>query len=93
MSKKKRKFRKSKAERRSWWYSLTPEQQDKYIKGIVEKKAKVRLQKSKKFMKKLGKKFDCNLCIHKLTQSCTDERKEGCEYFFDAKTGSAIRGK
>lgn len=75
--------RKTKKQRQSWWNSLTPEQQDYHLSRWQSDKSAKRKAKSRIIMKKLGLSYDCQKCIHGLTQSCTDTLKNGCIYFAD----------
>ncbi len=80
---------KTKKQRQQWWANLSNEDRSAYLDRILEKKAEKRRAKSIKLMK--NKHFDCKLCIHSLTQSCTDNLKNGCEYFYDASIRREIK--
>ncbi len=73
----------STVETRKWWYSLTPEQQSKFVDKKVEEKRIKRNRLMAKSMIRLKLSFDCRKCIHCLTKNCTDRPKRGCLYFAD----------
>ena len=74
---------KTKVEKRKWWNKLNTEQQNSFISKKVEDKRLKRNRETAKSMKRLKLSFDCKLCIHGLTESCTDRPKNGCLYFAD----------
>jgi hypothetical protein len=78
-------YQKSKAARRKWWKSLTPQQQFDYIEKIVEAKTVKRIQKSKRIMKQYGQKYKCSKCFHGKLGCCTDNLPNGCEYWYNPK--------
>lgn len=51
MKRKHKTYRKSKEQRRKWWFSLTPEQQGEYIKRRQAKKTKERAKMPKRVQK------------------------------------------
>ena len=46
-------------------------------------KSRLRLIRSINLMKRYPGQYNCKNCIHGLTESCTDNLKNGCEYFED----------
>jgi len=79
---KRKKKPKSKKERQNWWYSLTPEEQNKYIEGIQNKKA----QKNRiRDARKATKEKNCLTCFHYKVKACDGvSDKYSCKYWFDA---------
>ena len=69
---------KTKVEKRKWWNKLNAEQQNSFISKKVEDKRLKRNRETAKSMKRLKLSFYCKLCIHGLTESCTDRPKNGC---------------
>ena len=74
---------KTKSQRRNWWNSLRPEEQDKFISKKAAERTKRNIKKNEKLMEKLKLSFDCKKCIHGIINSCTDRPKGGCVYFAD----------
>uniref|UniRef100_A0A6M3KNN5 Uncharacterized protein n=1 Tax=viral metagenome TaxID=1070528 RepID=A0A6M3KNN5_9ZZZZ len=74
----------SKKQRQNWWKGLSPKDQESYISALQEKKRLKRQKKHQQIMKRSNLSFDCSKCIHGTTESCTDQPKDGCIYFFDA---------
>lgn len=66
---------------------MSSEQQQKYIEKIIEAKRVKRMQRTLKKMRKFGDKYQCSECFHRKTKSCTDDLPNGCENYFNAKTG------
>jgi hypothetical protein len=88
-----RKKRKKKLTRgQIWWRNLTPNEQAAYIDRKVEEKAKLRLERTKRWLKDNSLKFDCSVCIHGLSGSCStkDELPNGCEYWANAETSERV---
>lgn len=80
---------KSKKQRQNWWKNLTPEQQISFIDKKVAEKALKRQKKSIKLMKQHKIHHNCNFCLHRKTQSCTNNLPDGCEYYVKLKKVSA----
>ena len=74
---------KTKQQRQKWWFNLTPNQKSAYIDKVVAGKSEKRKQKSIKLMSKYPGQYKCSECFHGLTQSCTDNLPNGCEYWFN----------
>jgi hypothetical protein len=64
------------------------------INLIIERnnqlKAQKRRLKSISLMKYYPNQYSCKACIHGLTGSCTDNLKNGCEYFEDLINGRSF---
>ena len=82
----KRKKKKTKSQRRSWWLSLSDEEKAAFIDKKVSEKSQRRQLKMLQIMKEDTLEFDCKKCIHGLSHSCTDNLKDGCTYYYNAKT-------
>lgn len=74
---------KTKKQKKNWWKSLKPEEQDKFISKKAAERTKRNIKKNEKLMEKLKLSFDCKKCIHGIINSCTDRPKGGCVYFAD----------
>lgn len=75
------KYRKSKAQRRAWWYSLTLEQQSAQIEKWVEQKTKNRINA----MLRTGtKEENCTNCLLGVGKHCDGYGVEKvCKDFFE----------
>ena len=74
---------KTKKQRQDWWNGLTEDQQGLQLSVWQKDKKDRRDKKSLQTMKRLNLNYDCKICIHGLTESCTDRPKNGCLYFAD----------
>lgn len=57
-----------------------------FIKRKNKAKSVLRRRRSIRLMKDYPGEYSCTDCIHGQSKSCTDALKNGCEYFYNAKT-------
>ena len=76
----------TKRQKQQWWLSLSAEEKAAFIDKKVDEKSQKRQLKMLRIMKEDTLEFDCKKCIHWLSHSCTDNLKDGCTYYYNAKT-------
>jgi hypothetical protein len=74
-----------------WFRGLTPEQQEKRIEVLCQKKAELRIQKDLGLMAKYGQRFACFKCLHRKTGSCLQEMPCGCSDFYDQEQNLSFK--
>jgi len=72
---------KSKTQRRAWWYSLTPEQQNAYIEKLIAKKTENRINV---MLKKGTKSKNCTNCLLGVGKHCDGYGSQhSCDDWFE----------
>jgi hypothetical protein len=80
-------YHRSKKQRQAWLKTLEGKQwlADKIAENMVNKSL-VRRLRAMAEMNESGECYDCALCVHNISHSCTWNLKKGCRDYFPMKS-------